>query len=227
MAVRTPTYTYGDAIQRCHQRNSRVDLDEAGIFAVNEALYKLWNEADWRETMGLLNPFYLYPAEQIYGKPTASVPTDFHGLREAYCINLYSDTLNRWPLEVQTNIEITHMRYWPNAICYDPQNQAFRLWPRAPEGLGAGQYVIDGTYKKRAPKILVNQVNQTLPWDDEYFPVFCAALDWAIARPGPEKQLLLQQYQVMVEAMKDSEALNDGDPNIAPRESFVNPFYRL
>lgn len=222
--IRPATFTFADAISRIG--GPRALADRETMYAVNVALYDLWNAADWRETIALLPPFYLYPTEQIYGRPSASVPSDFHGLREVYCVSLLSDTTNRWPLNVVQNIEITHLRDWPRDICFDPSNQAFRIHPRTPDGLGSGSYVIDGTYKRRAPKILAEAYNTLLPWDDEYFDVYTNALAWAMAK-GQGKKSFYSDYQLSLDSMRDAESLNLGDESISPSDALVNPFWRI
>jgi len=226
MAIRTPTFTFADAA--IATQGSKALSDPIMKYAINKAFFNMWNAANWRETIGMLNPFYLYPTAQQYGTPAVIVPSDFHGLQEVYCVNLLSDTVNRWPLEVQQNIETTHLRDWPQAICYDPSTQNFRVYPRVPDGVGSGQYCIDGTYKKRAPVITSDIIGSTtLPWDDEYFPVYCAALKWAIGGTMQEQQNNFAIYQQALNDMEDAESLNLGDENISPREALVHPFYRI
>ena len=225
------TLTYGDAINNVGQYGARVENDIARMFAVNSALNTLWNAADWRETIAPLPPFWLFPGAQDHGKPAAVVPTDFHGLREVYLIYAGADYANRKTLEVQSNLDITHIREFPTRICYDPTiglgTGGFRVWPRVPDGIGATQYMIDGTYKKRATKITPATLNSVLPWDDEYFHVFCAVLFWALQKPGNTKDQALQDAWLYVQDMMDKEGLNAGDPSRAPSKALVDPFQRF
>lgn len=222
--IRPSTFTFGDALIRVG--GPRLLQERESMYAVNAALYDMWGVADWRETIGLLLPFYLYPAEQFFGRPDVCIPSDFHGLKEVYAINLLSDTVNRWRLNIVQNIEVTHYRDWPQAICFDPGTQMFKIHPRTPDGLGAGNYVIDGTYKKRPPKILADNFNTVLPWDDMYFDVYTACLAYHMAK-GPQKKDLYVEYQNLLNWMMDAESLQLGDETLSPSDPLVHPFYRL
>ena len=128
----------------------------------------------------------------------------------------------------------------PNIIGYEPASRRFRVHPRPPEGIGATDWIVDGTYKKRPAKILPSTLQTTLvPWDDLYFPAYVAAVKWAAldAAGDPRAgQILVErgearysgQLGLMNDAIKEmaeNEGLELGDPSIAPTEPLVSTGY--
>ena len=82
------TYYISEALTLAGAQLNRKLEDNYGAYIANVAQAKIWNKYDWRESLSPLPPFYLIPAEQEYGAPATIIPTDFHGLREAYLARL-------------------------------------------------------------------------------------------------------------------------------------------
>lgn len=230
------TYSFNDALAIVSpQFKNKVDTSLA-VHAVNIALNAMWMAYDWRETIATLPPFWLSPNDQDFGKPLYAVPADFAGLRETYLVSLQS--YNNWttPVNVQSNLEFTQLVGPTEAICYHPATSSFRLWPRVPANMGAPNWLINGSYKKKPIKLTSTTMTGALiPWDDIWFQVFVIALQWAfmVVSGDPRAGQVISvggrfqasgQAAILKEAldnMASSEGLNLGDPAIAPSEPLV------
>lgn len=233
------TYSYTDALAIVGQNFKGRISDNLAVHAVNMALNYLWNSHDWRPTLAVLPPFWLTPNLQDFGKPFTTIPTDFLGLREVYLVSLQSYNNWRRTLTVQTNLEVTHIQDYPKLISFHPEINGFRIWPRVPYAMTAPNWLIDGTYKKKPTKLTTDTMNAAiLPWDDLYFHVFIAVLQWAFLfvlndpKAGVIQRLPDGSYQKtgqiavadsLIYQMACDEGLNLGDPAIAPSSPLVNP----
>ena len=230
------TYTFRDAWDLV-RRQVRSDIEADHTISIcNLALNEVWNSFDWRVSLSVLPPFYLIPSEQDHGAPAVSVPSDFQGLREAWLVFLTSEPAYRVELSVMKDLRLTHYRSIPHAIAYEPSKSSFRLFPRTPESFTAPNYVVDGIYKKLPVKVTSTSFPATtLPFDDVYFSAMVEAVKWAALRTmGSEvaggvqirnngARAYVGQYAVMkerLEEMAQTEAVDLGNPSIAPRDSY-------
>lgn len=197
----------------------------------------LWNSADWRETKAVLPPFWLQPGEQDHGAPENIVPSDFLGLREAYCADVTSGPDRRYPLILMSGLALTHVIDWPRDIEYRPETATFRLFPRVPDTFAATRYMIEGVYKKRPTKITAaNIAASTIPWDDAYYHVFIAVWTWAMYVASGDQRAgnvvtdthgrrqvtgQLAVAETLIAKMIDQEGINLGSPGISPREGLA------
>lgn len=232
------TYYYSDAIQLASTNILRGVEDEKAAYLCNLALNEIWKRWDWRESIKALPPFYLLPNEQDYGSPMAVVPSDFAGLRKVWLVRLGSTPPYRQIIRVLRNLDLTHTRWLPHAISYEPAITGFRLFPRVPENVGATDYMIEGDYKCRPVKVLASTLSSTLlPIDDVYLDVWLEGLKWAawtvsgderagqLVKNGPVVVATGQygKFLAKIDEMADSEGLDLGTPPLAPAESLVLP----
>jgi hypothetical protein len=231
------TYKIADAMNIVSRQLGRQVEDDYAAHIANVAMNKIWLAYDWKETMALLPPFYLIPGEQMYGAPFYAVPTDYLGIRTAYVTRAFSPT-NKMELKFLADLRDTGVKGFPRNISYNSAARAFHLFPRMPEGYGATDWIVDGTYKKKPTKITAGALQTTsIPWDDLYFDVFVNALKWAAwdaagdPRAGDIKYsggntILVGQVGKMyslIDEMAEREGLNRGDPSIAPGSPLVIP----
>jgi hypothetical protein len=237
MAVRTPLMTWQDVLSIAGRKAPRAVVDDYGAYIANMTLNWVWDKYDWRESMATLPPFYLVPNEQDYGAPTVAIPSNFYGLR--WCNLVRSDNIPpyRQPLELIKDLQTTHIRYLPHAICYVPEKQAFRLFPRIPDNIGSPTYFIEGVYKIRPGIIQANALATTpLPFDDIYFQMWVETCKWVIfqsendPRAGAitdsngqinatgQAAIMMQ----MVDWVASREGLEMGNPTISPAEPLVS-----
>lgn len=230
------TYSFNDALAIVQpQFKTKVDTN-LSVHAVNMALNLMWMAYDWRETIAKLPPFWLTPNEQDYGKPLYVIPSDYLGLRETYLVSLQSYNNWRRPINVQENLEETNLVSMPEAICYHPSTFTFRVWPRVPSNIGAPNWLIDGSYKKKPIKLTASTMTSALiPWEDIWFHVFVATLQWAfmvvsgdpkagqVVTTNGKFQLTGQLAYVanLLDMMATQEGINLGDPAVAPSESLI------
>lgn len=232
------TYTIAEALNLVSGQ-IRKDIEPTlSAYLANIAQNAIWNRYDWRETIADLPPFYIIGHEQDFGPPAVIVPSDFLGLREAYLVSTSATPSRRRELKVRRDLRATGTEALPDEISYEPAKKRFRVYPRVPGGVGATDWLIDGTYKIRPTKITANTLQTTLiPFDDLYFQVFCSALKWVAwdtagdqragavniqnGRPVYTGQLGVMHDQI--DQMAESEGLNLGDPDIAPTEPLVYP----
>jgi len=229
------TYTFLDAWNIARKQvTSATEADHAAIVC-NLALNEIWNSWDWREALDDLPPFYLIPSEQDHGAPAVVIPTDFMGLREAFLICTNSEPAYRQELEVIKDLRLIHGRQIPHAIGYEPSKNVFRLFPRVPDSFTPPHYMVDGIYKKRPTKITSDNLSTPLPFDDVFLSVSVEAIKWAGMRIGGDpragevqirqngQRVYTGQYAIMkerIEEMAQTEAVDLGNPVIAPREAY-------
>lgn len=236
MAQRTGTYTYGDALNIISRQISRAVEDDVAATIANLATNLIWTRYDWRETISKLPPFYLIPGEQDHGAPTVTIPNDFFGLRKASLIRNTTIPVMRQPITPIRDLELTHFKFLPHAIGYVPASKAFRLFPRVPDNLGAPDYMVEGEYKIRPPKIQAGSLaSTTLPFDDVYYQVWIESMKWAgMMMSGDQRagEVGFQNGQktysgqlskaiASLDEMARNEGLELNDPVIKPSEPLV------
>lgn len=233
------TYTIGEALGIVSGQTGRKLEEHYAAYLANQAVNVIWNKYDWRETLAPLPPFYLIANEQEFGAPAAIIPSDFLGLREAYLVSTaVSSPTEHTELKVQRDIRLTSGQALPSLICYQPSVQRYRVYPRVPAGIGGTDWIVEGTYKIRPTKITPSTLQTTtVPWDDQYFPVFISALKWAAFDTAGDPRAgqvveengryrLSGQLATMcmaIDNMAADEGLNLGDPGIAPAEPLLSP----
>lgn len=225
------TYKYEDALALCQRYGSKVD---DGLFAsqvCNIATNLIWMAFDWRESLATLPPFYLIGGEQDYPLPTSSLPTDFHSLRQIYLTRLNDGNPVRDLLVNKNTLELTHLKSIPRCISYEPSIGGFRLFPRPSENMGAPQWLVEGTYKKRPVQITQGTLNTLLPFDDLYIQVWLDAMIYAYRKlQGAESGDVtyqngnrvytgqLAKAMAAIEEMACQEGIQGGEYTIAPAE---------
>lgn len=222
------SYIWQDAWQAGQTSWRKAIEPTAMTYVTNNAISKMWRAYDWRGTVQEFNPFWLVPAEQDYGEPFWSVPTDFYGLREVYLVAIASNAIPvRYPLRVVSNLEATHVVGLPNTICYRDSAKALRIHPGAAFGASSPLYLVDGTYKTKPPKITQALQTSLMLWDDIYFEVFVQALTWAALQFSGDRKSAIEQeaifYKELAEATYNSN-LEDGEPTVHPGEPLVGGY---
>ena len=229
------TYTYNDAWNVARKQvPSSTEADHAATIC-NLATNEVWGSFDWRESLRELPPFYLIPSEQDYGAPSVTIPSDFMGLREAFVVCTNSEPPQRTELTVVKDLRAESGHQYPHAIGYESSKNVFRLFPRVPDSFAPPNYMVDGIYKKRPTKITTDTLYATLPFDDIYFSVMIDAIKWAGMRIAGDpragelqvrqngQRVYTGQYAIMkerIEEMALTEAVDLGNPVIAPREAY-------
>ncbi len=221
------TFTYLDALTRIASYHSRANDDALNVFAINDALGLLWNAYHFPFTKAELPPFWVIGGEQDYGSLTAAVPPDFKSILSAELVDTDTSPFQRIPLLPKRDVPRTGRQDTPEVISYIAETDSFRLHPQPPYGFGPGKWVVNGTYKKHYTKITRDTLTTPLPWDDEWFPVFCSALEWGLLpHKGQEKMMARQVALALAADMAQKTGLDESDPvGISPREPLVG-FYR-
>jgi hypothetical protein len=232
------TYTFADVLAMVDSNFPRRFTASKEAMVCNMAQNEIWNMFDWRESLETLPPFYLIPNEQDHGQPFTIVPSDFKGLRKAYLTRLTSSPPFTQEIAVIKDARITQTRYLPSAISYEPDVGAFRLYPRVPDNIGAPEDMIEGTYKKQPTKLTGSVLMTQKPFtDDQYIGMWIEATKWAgwnllgdERAGGTQVQTNFDvhtgQKAIMIYAIREVAAdlgLEDGDPQIAPREGIAGP----
>lgn len=199
--------------------------DDQAPYILSAAVTELWNSYDWRETLASLPPFFLIPGEQDYGPPFSIIPADFRGLRKAYLVQAVSNPPNRRELAIVRDVRQTEVLNLPTEIGYEPSTSSFRIFPRAANNIGGAQFLIEGTYKKRAPIFNPTNLTGTIIFDDEYFPTIVSGIKWASYQLSDDQRAgrKFQEFRSLIDEMAEREGLDLGDPVIAPAEPLVLP----
>jgi hypothetical protein len=215
------TYTYNDALAVAKAQYSPALTPLVEEYVINNAVSKMWMAYDWRGTVALLYPFWLVPGEQDYGSPFYSVPTDFFGIREAYLLESAGTAQLRHPIHVVENLERTHIQSFPKSICYRPSISGFRVNPTPTLGMACPNYMIDGTYKTKPPKITRATMATNIFWDDVYFNVFGMATTWAALLAAGKRQEAMEMNAIFSQTLDETTSNENqelGDPIVHPSE---------
>ena len=237
------TWTFQDAWLAAQNSYNVSSAEQIQVFATNTAVNELWMGYDWRGTVLPLDPFWVVPGEQDYGKPLVTVPSNFFGIREAYLTEVGSNNLYRHPLLVQENIEKTGFMDFPKRICYkssigdygtSPEvsttcgiqsgNGGFRVWPCPSYGMASPLYLIEGTYKARPPKIQRADMGNLLFWDDIYFDAVVDCIRWAALKNSGRVDESIKQYAVFKDTIQkamNGENRELGEPSVHPTEALT------
>lgn len=212
------TLTVGTALNVLAVRNPRLLSEGFGARFADEVQSYMWHKFPWRESLVELPPFALVNDEPYYGPPTLAVPSDFHGLHDAWLRHSSGSTI---PLLVQKHLQPSGESGVPTSICYDPRRASFIIHPRP--ALVVPDWWIEGTYKKTPTKITTDTVNSyVLPWDDLYFEVFRAGLKWKVAEEferSPDWLNLRAMFQALLRDMAMNEGLIAGVEVVSPEYS--------
>lgn len=214
------TFTFDNIIRMVNRQVPKNVMDDHAADICNLAYNQIWHKYDWRESLKTLPPFYLIPGEQDVGAPFASVPTDFAGLRKADFVYVASDPPTRKPLKVIKDLNITHVQYFPHAIDYNMDTQAFRVFPRCQINIGAPYCQIEGTYKTVATKITPATLTNTLPTKDDLIQMWIEGIRWAAFNFAGDQKTgqQLQIFMLSMEECAKNEGLELGDVNLSPSE---------
>jgi hypothetical protein len=209
------TLTPNTAISLLQLRYGRSLPDGFAVRFCDEVIGKMWHRYPWRETLEELPPFHLTHDEAYYGPPLLAVPSDFFSIHEAW---LVSSSYEQWPLKWQKNVSPTMATDMPNKIGYDKARGAFVLSPRP--SVSAPDWWVTGTYKKNATKLTnATLASYVLPWDDTYYDVFRAGLEWKFREEilrDKDWPLARQSFYAALSEMAMSEGLAEGDTVIIP-----------
>ncbi len=189
----------------------------------------IWNFQDWRQSLVKLQPWFLAPGQQDYKAPNAPIPSDFLGLRKAELVyTLTQPPFHYPPLDCDRVLYATAWQGRPEAICYEPSIQAWRMFPRVPLGIGPTDYQVEIVYKKLPTKVTAaNMGVLTLPWEDSYLPVFETGLRWRAmaSTPGASRndvQALYGEFLRELNRMAANEAVNLGDESLHPDQGWAD-----
>jgi hypothetical protein len=227
------TYTIQDALTVVGSVYRNAVKDDMAPTIADIAYSKIWNAADWRQTLAELPPFYLVPLEQDYGSPLVTIPSNFLGFRKVNCVQNLDDPAFRYPLDVRKNLSEEYYQGQPEFISYEVALSKFRVYPRPSQAIGASDWMIEGTYKKQPTKITPDNMGSTIiPVDDRYFSVYVQALRWAYLDLVGDPKAGAVQYEkrsrgyvvtgelaklyAAIEDMAEQEAVELGDDSIAP-----------
>ena len=228
------TYYYSDILNYCASAVPRMVDSDKSSFIANFAIYEIWKQYDWRQSLGVLNPFYLIPGEQDHGAPMVVIPSDLLGLRQAYLVRMNSSPVFRQELTIMKDLTLTHLSSLPAQICHQPAKQSLRVFPRVPLNIGCPDYAIQGEYKKLPPKVTSSTLSSTLlPFDDVYFFNMIEVFKWAgwhaagdpraggVQNNNHGQSQYAGQYaaaQEAIDQMAETEGFELGDVSIAPKE---------
>jgi hypothetical protein len=232
-------YTYADLYRLGTIGTARAIEEQQQMLILNKAQNLIWRSADWRWTIGNLNPFWLEPNIQDYGSPIVAVPDDFQRIQKCALLKLTDPSPITQEMKYVFELSQENTQGTPQQISFLRATRSFRVWPRPSGGMGAPYYLINSTYKKLPTRIITTTYQTTeLPSQDHQIEMWLAALDWAYASQtkDPEagavqvlpdgrvvytKKLATAMAAIKQESL--NEGLNQGAPQIAPTEPLLGP----
>lgn len=219
------TYTLGDVINAASASIPRIAEEKYVDIISNATQAAIWSRFDWRETMGVVPPFWCVPDQQDYGAPAVIIPADFLGIRKAFQFNLQTYPQQPGILAPLRELDITGARGPSDAIAYNKDTQKFRLSRLPDGGMSSPKWVVSASYKKRPTKITKsNYATFPLFSDDQYFDVWVSQMKAAATKfvtTLTNKDQLLQEATIDLLKMASNEGMNLGDTPIAPAESLA------
>lgn len=232
-------YTFDDVLRMIDRHVPKNVVSDNGATICNMAYNRIWHRYDWRESLATLPPFYLIPNEQDIGAPFYAVPTDFAGLRKVDLVYMQADPPSRRPLKVIKDLNLTHARWFPHAICYNPDTNSFRVFTRMNSNIGPPYWQIEGTYKTLATKITPSTLTTEIPTKDDLIEMWVEGLKWAAFNfAGDPKAGKIQKqngntvateqlatFMESMDRMAANEGLELGDNYIHPSEPLVQGLY--
>lgn len=171
--ARTKTPRNALAVVKQLPELSRLQDDGFALFVANEALKWMWREYDWRESLKELPPLYMTPNEPDFSTLLNPLPTDFWYLREAWIRGVGGETFD---LNIVADLPISSRTGRPTSIGPAHQKDTLRLFPTPAEGWGAPFYQVEGSYKATPTLYDATTLSSALPFDDQYFDCYLAAL---------------------------------------------------
>ena len=223
------TLRYTDVVNMLQRQIPRIVEDINAERIINSGFNMIWLAYDWRESLAEFTPFYLIPGRQDYPSDLITIPSDMHGLRQAFFVSLNgSNTFVKQPMKVIRQIAKTGLQQPPGSITYmttlADNKSGYRVHPRPPTSYGAPYYMIEGTYKKRFMPITATQLTETVPFDDMYQNVFFDACLYQAKRfaGAPDTNTYYTNAVISIQNMANAEGLEDGDATFAPSDPIAN-----
>jgi len=215
---------YTDIMNIIQRQMPRQVEDMHAETIANAGMNMIWMAYDWRESLGDITPFYLIPGRQDYPDDLITIPSDIHGLRQAFFVRMGGEYALKNPLKVIRQLEKTNLLQQPNAITYMTtlaDNKAgYRVHPRPLTNLGAPYYFIEGTYKKRCPQVTAATLTTEIPFNDMYQEAIYDAFLYQAKRlaGAPDAARFYEASANSLFRMASSEGLNDGEATFAPSQ---------
>jgi hypothetical protein len=213
------TLTPGVAVSIVGLKYPRLLADAFAARFCNEVQDYIWYRYPWRGTLADLPPFGLTQDEPDYGPPLLAVPADFYGLHRAW-IRSSTGRILEPELQVKPDLGLSVCSAMPTTIAFQKAKGCFRLHPRP--AFAAPDYWVEGEYKKLPETITNENLNSyTFVWDDLYFQVFRAGLNWKVKEDlmsSPDAPNAYQMFEMLVDRMAMAEGLHSGVVTVAPSE---------
>lgn len=225
------TLKYTDILNMLQRHIPRLAEDLHAEVIINAGLNMIWMAYNWRESLKEITPFYLIPGRQDYPSDIITIPSDIHGLQQAFMVYLNGNTSFKRPLNVIKQVQQTSMFADPDTIGYMTtlanNKSGYRVSPCPTTSYGAPFYMIEGTYKKRTPVITAQNLSTTIAFDDMYQGVlFDACLYQAKRLAGAQDaNNYLQNASLSIYNMAAAEGVADGTSNFAPASAIAESFF--
>lgn len=225
-------YTYAELYQIANIGTARTIEDSRILYLLNATQNLIWKRYDWRFTQATLNPFWLIPYEQDYGRPIVVVPNNMEKILRAQLVMLNDSgvpVINK--LDPRRELDPTNAIGLPQQISFNASSRTLRMWPRPGGSHCAPIYMVTGTMKTFPPLISRNTYQTAeIPSSDngEYdsqIQMWVDTLRYIYYTTTGEYEKAQIQYQLANMAMMEeakNEGINQGDPQIAPSESLLD-----
>lgn len=235
------TITFGKLISALQYQIPRMKEENFAADYCAQLINKIWEFADWRESLAELPPFYLVGDVQSYGPPIYAIPTDFQGLRQASLVQLTDGAnivLNKTPLATKTRQQ-GPIRYGiPEVLSYEPSLSMFKVFPILPVNTNTNQFMVEGVYKTLPKTNLVdlytgvgtpllasqltreNYTKALLPLDDRHYNTMEAIMSTIAKQPANmNERLANEQYiRMLLEDAAVKEGFEIGGAIFSPDE---------
>lgn len=172
------TRTYQDLLRAIEPVIPRAHIEQLGIDVINAAVGRLWSAFPWRQSIGVIPPFYLLPEVAEYPDVISNQPRDMAAILTAW----YEDRTNpsapvRFTLIVTRDVERARVFGRPHAVSRreywraspDAPMSSYVIFPVPPPGIEPPHHVIGGTYKRAQPIVSAASISQLLPFEDTCF----------------------------------------------------------
>jgi len=236
------TITFGKLISALQHQIPRMKEEIFAADYCGQLINKIWDFADWRESLAELPPFYVVGDRQDYGAPIYAIPSDFQGLRMATLVQLVdgdnSVVFNKTPMATKTRQQGAIRYGTPDVLSYEPSSSTFKVFPILPANVPTNQFMVEGvyktlprtnlldTYKGVGIPLLASQINREnytkalLPLDDRHYNTMEAVMSTIARSPANANERLAndQYIHMLLEEAAIKEGFEIGSGTFSPDE---------
>ena len=229
------TKTWQDLLRSIENVIPRSVFEQLAFDILNASVGRLWDAFPWRQSIGVIPPFYLLPETAEYPDVLSDMPSDMSSVISAYVVDVSNPSSPiRYPLQPVREVErariygmpqfIARREFWRPLLDYPLAS--YVLFPIPSSGMGAPNHLVTGTYKRCSPVVGPATISSLLPFSDSYFADLVSIARytaWEFAGdPRARDKEVLSALSAIYSSVAAREGFQVGPQTITPAESLFN-----